>query len=299
MSAVPPSHSPAQIPALRGPVPVRSVRAKRVLPGFGLTMGVTLLYAAVVILLPVIALVLKGAEIGPAKFLTILSAPRTLAALRLTLTAAAMATVLNALYGLLMAWVLTRYRFPGRRFLDALMDIPFALPTAVAGLSLSALFAANGWYGSVLEPMGIKVIYTIWGVAIAMAFTSVPFVVRTVQPVLEDLDPQYEEAAATLGAGRFTIFRRVVFPAILPAYLTGITLSFARSLGEFGAVVFIAGNLPMKTEIASLLAVIRLEEYDYNGASAVALVLLMIALVLLGMSNLVQGWALRYKGKSA
>ncbi|WP_442773082.1 sulfate ABC transporter permease subunit CysT [Paenirhodobacter enshiensis] len=277
----------------------RPVRHKRVLPGFGLTMGVTLSYVCVIVLLPVIALVLKGAEIGPERFWAIVTAPRTFAALRLTLSAAAMATVFNALYGLLMAWVLVRCEFPGKRIVDALMDIPFALPTAVAGLALSALFAGNGWYGAILEPMGIKVVYTIWGVALAMSFTSIPFVVRTVQPVLEDLDPQYEQAAATLGASSFTIFRKVVFPAILPAFLTGVTLSFARSLGEFGAVVFIAGNLPMQTEIASLLAVIRLEEYDYNGASAIALVLLAIALVLLGVSNLLQARALRYKGATA
>ncbi len=275
------------------------VRAKRVLPGFGLTMGITLSYVGIVVLLPVVALVLKGAEIGPERFWAIITAPRTLAALQLTLTAAAMATVFNAVYGLLMAWVLVRYDFPGKRILDALMDIPFALPTAVAGLALSALFAANGWYGAVLEPRGIHVVYTIWGVAFAMAFTSIPFVVRTVQPILEDLDPQYEQAAITLGAHPFTIFRRVVFPAILPAFMVGVTLSFARSLGEFGAVVFIAGNLPMKTEIASLLAVIRLEEYDYNGAAAIALTLLLIALVLLAVSNLLQARALRYKGRGA
>ncbi|MFC3059229.1 sulfate ABC transporter permease subunit CysT [Paenirhodobacter populi] len=275
------------------------IRPKRVLPGFGLTMGVTLSYVGIIVLLPLAALVLKGAEIGPERFFAIMTAPRTLAALKLTLSAAAMATAFNAVYGLLMAWVLVRYDFPGKRILDALMDIPFALPTAVAGLALSALFAGNGWYGALLEPMGIQVIFTIWGVAFAMAFTSIPFVVRTVQPVLEDLDPQYEDAAVTLGAHPFTIFRRVVFPAILPAFMVGVTLSFARSLGEFGAVVFIAGNLPMKTEIASLLAVIRLEEYDYNGAAAIALTLLMIALVLLVASNLLQARALRYKGRGA
>lgn len=271
-------------------------RSKRVLPGFGLTMGVTLSYLGVIVLLPVVALVLKGAEIGPVRFFEILTAPRTLAALRLTLTAAAMATAFNAVYGLLMAWVLVRYEFPGKRLLDALMDMPFALPTAVAGLALSALFAANGWYGALLEPMGIKVVYTLAGVAVAMAFTSIPFVVRTVQPILEDLDPQYEQAAATLGAHPFIIFRKVIFPAILPAFLVGVTLSFARSLGEFGAVVFIAGNLPMQTEIASLLAVIRLEEYDYNGAAAIALVLLAIALVLLVVSSLLQARASRHRG---
>lgn len=279
--------------------PASVKRSKRVLPGFGLTMGVTLAYLSVIVLLPVIALVLKGAEIGPARFWAIATAPRTLAALQLTLLAATMATIFNALYGLLMAWVLVRYEFPGKRLLDALVDIPFALPTAVAGLALSALFSANGWYGAILEPMGIKVVYTIWGVAVAMSFTSIPFVIRTVQPILEDLDPQYEHAALTLGATPFTIFRRVIFPAILPALLVGVTLSFARSLGEFGAVVFIAGNLPMETEIASLLAVIRLEEYDYNGAAVIALILLAIALVLLGLSNLLQARALRYKGKSA
>lgn len=274
-------------------------RQRRVLPGFGLTMGVTLTYLGIIVLIPVVALVVKGAGIGPARFGDILTAPRTLAALRLTLTAAAIATVINAVYGLLMAWVLVRYQFPGKRVLDALMDIPFALPTAVAGLALSALFAGNGWYGAILEPLGIQVVYTLAGVVIAMTFTSLPFIVRTVQPVLEDLDPQIEEAARTLGAEPFTIFRRVVLPVIFPAYLTGITLSFARSLGEFGAVIFIAGNLPMKTEIASLLAVIRLEEYDYNGAAAIALVLLVIALALLAVSNLLQSRALRYKADAA
>ena len=276
-------------------VPARGgrVRAKRVLPGFGLSMGVTLTYVGVIVLLPVVALALKGAEIGPAGFWAILTAPRTLASLRLTLAAAGLATLATAAYGLLMAWVLVRYEFPGKRLLDGLMDIPFALPTAVAGLSLSALFSANGWYGAILEPMGIKVVYTIWGVAIAMAFTSIPFVVRTVQPILEDLDPQFEQAAMTLGAHPFTVFRRIVFPAILPAFLVGVTLSFARSLGEFGAVVFIAGNLPMETEIASLLAFIRLEEYDYAGASAIALTLLAIAMVLLLASSLLQARASR------
>lgn len=276
-------------------VPARGgrVRAKRVLPGFGLSMGVTLTYVGVIVLLPVVALALKGAEIGPAGFWAIITAPRTLASLRLTLAAAGLATLATAAYGLLMAWVLVRYEFPGKRLLDGLMDIPFALPTAVAGLSLSALFSANGWYGAILEPMGIKVVYTIWGVAIAMAFTSIPFVVRTVQPILEDLDPQFEQAATTLGAHPFTVFRRIVFPAILPAFLVGVTLSFARSLGEFGAVVFIAGNLPMETEIASLLAFIRLEEYDYAGASAIALTLLAIAMVLLLASSLLQARASR------
>lgn len=273
-----------------------AVRAKRVLPGFTLSLGTTLLYLTVIIAIPVLALILKGAEIGPTRFLAIVTSPRALAAFRVTLTAAVLATLFNAAYGLLMAWVLTRYEFPGKRILDALMDIPFALPTAVAGLSLTALFSANGWFGALLEPYGISVVYTIWGVAIAMAFTSVPFVVRTVQPVLEDLDTSLEDAARTLGASEGEVFRRVVFPQILPAFLAGCTMSFARSLGEFGAIVFIAGNLPFKTEIAALLAFIRLEEFDYNGAAAIALVLLMLALILLVVSNRLQAWAMRHKG---
>ncbi|HRO14375.1 MAG TPA: sulfate ABC transporter permease subunit CysT [Paracoccus sp. (in: a-proteobacteria)] len=272
------------------------VRAKRVLPGFTLTLGTTMLYLTVIVLIPVLALILKGAEIGPARFWGIVTAPRTLAAIRITMTAAAIATVINALYGLLMAWVLVRHDFPGKRLLDALMDIPFALPTAVAGLSLTALYSANGWFGAPLEAAGIQVVYTIWGIVLAMTFTSIPFVVRSVQSVLEDLDPALEDAAFTLGAGPWTTFRRVVFPAILPAWLGGIATSFARSLGEFGAVVFIAGNLPFKTEIASLLAFIRLEEYDYAGAAAIALVLMVFALALLLVSNLIQIWASRHAG---
>ncbi|NEX46724.1 sulfate ABC transporter permease subunit CysT [Pseudotabrizicola algicola] len=272
------------------------VRAKRVLPGFTLSLGTTLLYLTVIILIPVLALVLKGAEIGPARFWAIVSSPRAVAAFQVTLIAAAIATAFNAIYGLLMAWVLVRYEFFGKRVLDALMDVPFALPTAVAGLSLTALFSANGWIGAWLEPQGISIVYTIWGIALAMAFTSVPFVVRTVQPVLEDLDPGYEQAARTLGASELAIFTRVVFPQILPAWLAGCTIAFARSLGEFGAIVFIAGNLPFKTEIAALLAFIRLEEFDYNGAAAIALVLLFFALVLLLVSNRLQAWAARHRG---
>ena len=271
------------------------IRAKRVLPGFTLSLGTTLLYLTFIVLIPVIALILKGAEMGPERFWRIVSSPRAVAAFQITLTAAVIATIFNALYGLLMAWVLVRYEFPGKRILDALMDVPFALPTAVAGLALTALFSANGWFGPVLEAMGFQVVYTIWGIALAMAFTSVPFVVRTVQPVLEDMDPALEQAAITLGARPWQVFTRVVFPAILPAWLAGCTTAFARSLGEFGAIVFIAGNLPFRTEIAALLAFIRLEEYDYNGAAAIALVLLVFALVLLLVSNLLQFWASRYR----
>lgn len=271
-----------------------AIKPKRVLPGFSLSLGTTLLYVALIILIPVIALVMKGAEIGPAQFWSIVTAPRTLSALRVTVTAAVAATIFNAFYGLLMAWVLTRYQFPGRRILDALMDVPFALPTAVAGISLTALYSANGWFGGPLQGAGIELVYTLGGVMLAMAFTSTPFVVRAIQPVLEDLDPALEQAAMTLGARPFAIFRRVVLPAILPAWLAGSTVAFARSLGEFGAVVFIAGNLPFKTEIAALLAYIRLEEYDYQGAAAIALVLLALALVLLIVSNLLQFRAARH-----
>lgn len=267
--------------------------ARRVLPGFGLTMGVTLFYLGLIVLLPVAALVMKAGEIGGERFASILAAPRTVAAIETTVLAAACATAVNAVYGLLMAWVLVRSRFPGRAVLDALMDLPFALPTSVAGIALTALFAGNGWFGQWLEPQ-IKVAYALPGVVIAMAFTSAPFVVRTVQPVLEDLSPEYEEAAATLGASPWQIFRRVVLPSILPAYITGLSLAFARSLGEFGAVIFIAGNLPMKTEIAALLIFIRLEEFDYAAAAAIATVLLGAAFLLLLTINIIQAWQLRY-----
>lgn len=269
--------------------------ARHVLPGFGLTLGATLLYLAVIVLLPLVALLLKSAEIGPARFWQIITSPRAIASFQLTLGAAAIATAFNALYGLLMAWILVRYDFPGRRLLDALMDLPFALPTAVAGLALTALYAKNGWFGAVLEPAGINVVYTMLGVAIAMAFTSAPFVIRTVQPVLEEIQPEVEEAARTLGAYPFTIFRKVIFPAIFPAYLTGCMLAFARSLGEFGAIIFIAGNLPMKTEIAALLVFIRLEEFDYPGAAAIAATLLLTAFVMLLLTNLLQAWQIKRK----
>jgi sulfate transport system permease protein len=275
------------------------VKARRVLPGFGLAMGTTLAYLGVIVLLPLAALLLKSAEIGPARLFDIVTSPRTLAAFGVTLGAAALATLFNAVYGLLMAWVLVRYRFPGKRLLDALMDLPFALPTAVAGIALTALFARNGWFGAPLDTLGIQVVHTVVGIAIAMAFTSVPFVVRTVQPVLEDVSSDMEEAAATLGAYPFTIFRRVIFPAILPAYLAGLSLAFARSLGEFGAVIFIAGNLPMKTEIAALLIFIRLEEYDYPAAAAIAMVLLIAAFVMLLATNTIQFWLTRHSRKES
>lgn len=272
---------------------VKSQARRRVLPGFGLTMGATLFYLALIVLLPVAALILKTADGGWLRFWQVISGPRAIAAFQVTIGAALIATVFNAIYGLLMAWILARYRFPGRRILDALIDLPFALPTAVAGISLTALYSANGWFGHLLEPTGLKVVYTIVGVAVAMAFTSVPFVVRTVQPVIEELKPEIEEAAATLGASDWQVFTRVIYPAIFPAHLAGTAMSFARSMGEFGAVIFIAGNLPFKTEIAPLLIFIRLEEYDYPAAAAIAVVLLVIAFTLLLTTNAIQAWRLK------
>jgi len=272
-------------------------RVRRVLPGFSLTLGCTLLYLAVIVLLPLAALLLKSAEVGPAGFWRIVTSPRALASFQITFAAAALATLFNAAYGLLMAWVLVRYDFPGRRAIDALIDLPFALPTAVAGIALTALYAKNGWYGQALEPAGISVVYTLLGVTVAMAFTSAPFVVRTIQPVLEEIQVEAEEAARTLGAYPGVTFRKVILPAILPAWLTGCALAFARSLGEFGAVIFIAGNLPFKTEIAALLIFIRLEEFDYPAASSVAVVLLSAAFVTLLVTNLLQAWQMRWARK--
>jgi len=273
------------------------VRQRSVIPGFGLALGTTVLYLGAIVLLPLCALVLKASDIGAAQLWTILSAPRTLSAIRVTVGMALAATVFNAVYGLLLAWVLARYRFPGKRLLDALVDVPFALPTAVAGLALTALFAKNGWFGAPLDAIGIPVSYTPLGIAIAMAFTSVPFVVRTVQPVIEDLGADVEEASRSLGASDFQILRRVIFPAIFPAFLAGCSLAFARCLGEFGAVIFIAGNQPGKTEIVALLAFIRLEEYNYGAAAAIAVVMLAMAFTMLIVTNLIQSWHLRYVGR--
>ncbi len=272
-------------------------RSPHVLPGFSLAMGCTLLYLTVIVLLPLGALVAKSAAIGWPQFLAIVTSPRALDSYRVTVTAALAATAFNAVFGLLMAWILVRYRFPGRRLLDALMDLPFALPTAVAGIALTALFARNGWLGQFLEPAGIKVAYAWPGIAVAMAFTSVPFVVRTVQPVLEDFEPEAEEAATVLGAGAFQRFRRVILPAILPALVAGCSLAFARSLGEFGAVIFIAGNMPNVTEITALLVFIRLEEFDYPAAAAIASVVLVASFTILLATNLFQAWQGRDAGR--
>lgn len=273
-------------------------RHKHLLPGFGLTLGVSLLYVTIIIALPLLAMLLKVQGMGWAEFWRIVASNRSLAAYRITFSSAAIAMVFNGIFGLLLAWVLTRYSFPGKRAIDALVDLPFALPTAVAGLVLVTLFADTGWYGQFLEPNGLKVNYTQAGIILAMAFTSIPFVVRSVQPVLEDLELDLEEAARTLGASNLQIFTRIIWPAILPAFAAGCVLSFARSLGEFGAVVFIAGNLPGLTEIVSLLIYIRLDEYNYEGAAALAFVLLLVAFIALLATNALQAWQLRYLDRS-
>jgi sulfate transport system permease protein len=273
-------------------------RRPSVLPGFGLAFGCTVLYLSLIVLIPLSAAFVKSASLGWAGFWAAVSAPRVLAALQLSFGASFIAALLNAVFGLLVAWVLVRYRFPGRRIADALVDLPFALPTAVAGIALAALYAGNGWLGQHLEPLGIKVAFTPLGILVALTFIGLPFVVRTVQPVLEDLEPEIEEAAATLGANRVQTFARVILPAIGPALLTGFTLAFARAVGEYGSVIFIAGNLPMVSEIAPLLIIIKLEQYDYAGATSVAVAMLVISFVLLLLINLLQWWSRSRMGRS-
>nr|WP_314259453.1 sulfate ABC transporter permease subunit CysT [uncultured Devosia sp.] len=271
---------------------------KHLLPGFGLTLGISMLYLTIIVVLPLLAMLLKVAGMGFEDFWRIVASNRSLAAYRITFSSAFIATLINGALGLLLAWVLTRYSFPGKRILDALVDLPFALPTAVAGLVLVTLFAPTGWYGQFLEPNGFKINYTQAGIIVAMTFTSIPFVVRTVQPVLEEMQGELEEAARTLGATPWQVFARVIWPTILPAFMAGCVLSFARSLGEFGAVVFIAGNLPGLTEIVSLLIFIRLDEYNYEGAAALAFVLLVAAFVTLLLTNALQAWQVRYADRS-
>lgn len=266
----------------------------RVLPGFGLTMGFTLFYLSVLVLVPIAGLFLRVLDLPFSEFVRLATTERALAAYRLTFGASLAAACVNAVFGTLLAWVLVRYDFPGRRFIDALVDFPFALPTAVAGLTLANLFAENGWLGQYLVPMGIKGAFTPLGVVIALTFVGMPFVVRTLQPVLEGLDRDVEEAAATLGAGRMRTFVSVIAPTLLPPVLTGFALAFARAIGEYGSIVFISGNIPKKTEIAPYLIVIRLEEYDYPGAITLAVVLLIISFVLLAVINLLEQWANRF-----
>jgi sulfate transport system permease protein len=275
----------------------RQWREPSVLPGFGLAFGYTILYLSLIVLIPVSATFFKTFTLTWGAFWDTVTAPRVLASLRLTFGASLVAALVNSVFGLLVAWVLVRYRFPGRRIIDALVDLPFALPTAVAGIALTAVYAANGWIGRIIEPIGIKVAFTPLGVIVALTFIGLPFVVRTVQPVLEDLEPELEEAAATLGANRWQTFRRVIFPAVWPALLTGFTLAVARAVGEYGSVIFIAGNVPMVSEITPLLIITKLEQYDYAGATAIAVVMLVMSFALLLLINLLQWWAGRRLAK--
>ncbi|HXP62762.1 MAG TPA: sulfate ABC transporter permease subunit CysT [Dongiaceae bacterium] len=265
------------------------------LPGFGLTMGFTLFYLSAIVLLPLAALVVRAFGLSWADFWRLATTARALAAYRLTFETSLLAAVANAVFGSLLAWVLVRYRFPGRRLIDAVVDFPFALPTAVAGLTLASLFAANGWLGRYLVPLGIQGAFTPLGVVIALTFVGLPFAVRTLEPVLQNLEREVEEVAATLGAGRLRTFVSVIAPALLPAVLTGFALAFARAIGEYGSIVFISGNLPFKTEIAPYLIVMRLEEFDYAGAVALAVVLLIFSFLLLAGINLLEQWASRFQ----
>jgi sulfate/thiosulfate transport system permease protein len=266
---------------------------RSVLPGFRLTIGFTILYLCLIVVGPLLTLPARTASLGWAGFWEVVGDPRVVASYRLTLLASLAAACVNGVFGFLVAWVLVRYEFPGRRIVDALIDLPFALPTAVAGITLTALYAPNGWLGRPLAQLGVSVAFTPIGITIALIFIGLPFVVRTLQPVIDDLDAEVEEAAASLGADRLQILGRVILPYLYPAWLTGFALAFARAIGEYGSVVFIAGNMPMRTEITPLLIVTKLEQYDYAGATAVALVLLIISFVLLLTINALQGWSAR------
>ena len=268
---------------------------RSVLPGFGLSMGYTLLYLSLIVLIPLSTILLKTAGMGWPQFVAATTSPRVLASYRVTLLTSLAAALINGIFGLLVAWVLVRYRFPGKKLVDAIIDLPFALPTAVAGIALTTLYANNGWIGQWPAKLGIPIAYTPAGITVALTFIGLPFVVRTVEPVLQDLSREVEEAAASLGASRWQTFMRVILPDILPALLTGFSLALARALGEYGSVVFIAGNMPMKTEITPLLIVTKLEQYDFAGATAVASVMLVASFVLLLVINILQKWSSRYR----
>jgi sulfate transport system permease protein len=272
-------------------------RQHSVLPGFNLALGFTLLYLSLIVLLPLSAAFIRTAALSWPEFWATVTTPRVVASYRLTFGASLAAAVVNAVFGLLVAWVLVRYKFPGKRIIDALVDLPFALPTAVAGIALTALYATNGWIGRLVEPLGIKIAFTPLGIFVALTFIGLPFVVRTVQPVLEDAEAELEEAAATLGASRLQTFARVIFPTILPALLTGFALAFARAVGEYGSVIFIAGNMPMVSEITPLLIITKLEQYDYTGATAIAVVMLVAAFAMLLAINLLQAWTRKRQGR--
>jgi sulfate transport system permease protein len=264
---------------------------RRILPGFGLTLGITVTYLTLLVLIPLAALIGKTFELSWPAFVHAVTGPRALAAYALSFGASLAGALINLVLGLVVAWVLVRYRFFGRALLDALVDIPFALPTAVAGIALAAIYSSNGWIGHLLEPLGFKIAFAPAGIVVALTFVGLPFVVRTVQPVILDFDPAVEEAAAVLGAGRFHTFVRLVLPALVPPLLTGFALSFARALGEYGSIVFISGNMPFKTEIVPLLIVTKLEQYDYAGATAIALAMLIASFIILLFINALQAWA--------
>ena len=264
---------------------------RRTLPGFGLALGVTLTYLSIIVLVPLTALVTRSFDEGFVDWWHTVTTPRVLASFRLSFGVSFAAAAVDMVFGTLAAWVLVRYRFPGRRIVDALVDLPFALPTAVAGITLTAIYAGNGWLGQYLEPMGLTVAYTRVGIFVALMFVGLPFIVRTVQPVLQDLDAEFEEAAASLGASRWQTFRRVLLPTLLPALLTGFTLAFARAVGEYGSVIFIAGNKPMISEIAPQLIIIKLEEYDYVGAAGIGTAMLLVSFLVLLVLNGLQRWA--------
>lgn len=273
-----------------------SWRKPTVLPGFGLTLGFTVAYLSLLILIPLLVLMLHAASVGPARFWQLATDPRMLSALRVSFVSALMAALINVVFGTILAWVLVRYRFAGRRLLDAMVDLPFALPTAVAGIALTALYAPNGWIGSWLAPLDIRIAFTQAGIVVALVFIGLPFVVRTVQPVIEEVSREQEEVAATLGASRFQTIFRVLLPGLQPAILTGFALAFARAVGEYGSVIFIAGNKPYATEIAPLLIFIKLEEFDYSAATVLATVMLLISFAMLLIVNLIQTWTRRRYG---
>lgn len=270
----------------------------RVLPGFGLSLGFTLAYLSLIVLIPLSAVFIKSLGVGWDGLWEILSSERILKSLQLSFTTAMIAALINVVFGLLLAWCLVRYSFPGKRIVDALVDLPFALPTAVAGIALTSLYASTGWVGQYLEPLGIKVAYTPIGITLALVFIGLPFVVRTVQPVLSDIETELEEAASALGANRFQIITKIILPILFPALLTGFALAFARGVGEYGSVIFIAGNQPFKTEIAPLMIISRLEEYDYEAATTIAVVMLVISFLILFAINLLQAWASRRTGRT-
>jgi sulfate transport system permease protein len=271
----------------------RARREFRVLPGFGLTMGCTIFYLSLIVLIPLSAAFIRSAELSPQRFWEVVTTPRVLASLRLSFGASLLAALVNGVFGFIIAWSLTRQRFPGRRFFDAMVDLPFALPTAVAGIALTTLYSANGWIGRLIEPLGIKVAYTPLGVVVALMFIGLPFVVRTLQPVLADLDREVERAAETLGASRFQAFRWVVLPAVWPALLTGCALAFSRAVGEYGSVIFIAGNIPKVSEIAPLMIMTKLEQFEYGEATAIAVVMLLLSFAMMFAINGLQLWAQR------